>query len=117
MAKMLLLEVPDDVDADALVEHLVRENGEIGEVDVEEYGHVWARVRGVFKWPTQFCECPEETRDKSGKSARGTTYGWYVKRCCNKPARLNAQHPHNLIEATRPLIDRNYNMTGYPGRD
>jgi len=111
MAKLVLLEIADDDQADKLLDAI--EGGRA--LPAEAFLLQDVVVRGIFKWPTQFCECPPETRDTSGTSRRGAKFGWGVKSCCNKPGKGVGQQPVNLLEG-KEWPDRNFFVVGTPGK-
>ena len=84
MAKYVLVEFDDDEDADAFA-------AMVSPSDVASM-----RVRGVFKKPTLFCDCPKP----SEKNSRGAKWGWWLCRNpgCGKPQRGMGQSPTNLID-------------------
>lgn len=98
MAKYVLVEFEDDEKADNFVYLL-----DMGFLPTSGDG----RVRGVYKKPTLFCECPEETRDKSGRSLRGSKYGWWVKSCCGRPLKGGAQNPYNQLDKEAGILPIN----------
>lgn len=89
VARFVLIEIPDNADADAFVSAV--KNGAVifgrpapdAEVEVTQQEVVYGplegtKVEGLFGAPTKFCECP----DYPGTSARSKTYGWYVHVKC-----------------------------------
>jgi hypothetical protein len=85
MAKYVLVEFKDDIEADAFAGTMVSAS------------HATIRVAAIFKKPTLFCEC--ET--PSEKSVRGAKWGWWLCKNagCGKPKSGNFQQPRNLVEA------------------
>jgi len=115
VAKLVLLEIADDEKADQLISMASGDRGFIPDVTGALGFEIKVQLRGVFKWPTQFCECPPETRDTSGTSRRGAKFGWGVKSCCNKPGKGVGQQPVNLLEG-KEWPDRNFFVIGTPGK-
>lgn len=67
MAVYVLLSFDDDGDAKAFIENIIKN----------------VSVRGVFKQPTKFCEC----QNNSLGFTRGAKYGWWVCARCGYPSR------------------------------
>lgn len=107
MAHMILIEISDDVQVQAFMEE-VSDQDEVVIATSSAKTPMRARVRGLYRIPTKFCEDPPEVRSEANKnpnrgtnmetSARGEKYGWWIKRCCGKPLKGMMQMPHNLIE-------------------
>lgn len=99
MAQYVLLSFDDDDEAEKFIatarskDYYVKA-GEGGTfIGLENLGD----VVGVFRKPTQFCECtPEEKRGTTG--FRGPKYGWYVCGRCRKPPANGNQVIFNLLE-------------------
>ena len=76
--------------------------------DVIAYG---TKVYGIYKKPTQFCECIGG-RKTSRAFTRGLNYGWWVCSVCMKPTKRWAQGEawyttlgSNLLPRSLRLID------------
>lgn len=89
MAMYVLVEFDEDQEAKDFI------------ADVEKLGV--PKVRGMYKKPTQFCDCPPEVvKEKSTNgrgerlTSRGKKYGWWVHLCCKKPPLIMSQMPNNL---------------------
>lgn len=118
MARFVVVEIPDNAEADAFVEAI--QKGMVlygkptdvteGEVTQQEYafemlGDDW-RVPQVYAVPTMFCEC----LDKKEWSAKSVKYGWWVCAKCSKPKAGALQHPYNLLEKDVDPKERVYYM-------
>jgi hypothetical protein len=99
MARFVVVEIPDNDEADAFISAI--KNGAViygrrpdaeGEVRYAEQETEW-RVTQVYAVPTMLCECP--TTHPEGRSQK---YGWYVCTKCSKPRGGSMQHPFNLLE-------------------
>lgn len=111
MARFVVVEIPDNVEADNFVKAV--ESGlvwygtaEANEIKMTESAYRGWKVPQVYAVPTLFCECP----DYEGKSTRSARYGWYVHAKCAKPRPGALQHPYNLLEKDVPATERVYYM-------
>jgi hypothetical protein len=105
MARMVVLLIPDNEEAQKLVE--VFNEGGVGltrkDEWVEDASSCRGEVVGLYAMPTMFCEC----LDHSGAMAKykvgfGAKFGWRVCRTCNK-AIIGYQIARNLLpEDKRP---------------
>jgi hypothetical protein len=106
MARLILIEIPDNADADAFVEAIKNENvlfakpvdgaeAEVTMVELSWHDLENAKVEAVWAKPTQFCECD----DYAGVSAPTSKFRWMVHAKCAKPRRGANQNPRDL---TRP---------------
>jgi hypothetical protein len=107
MARLILIEIPDNADADAFVSAVKNDavlfakpagTTVVDGREVEEL--TWhnlenAKVEAVWAKPTQFCECD----DYAGVSAPTSKFRWMVHAKCAKPRRGANQNPRDL---TRP---------------
>jgi len=92
--KYVVLEFDSDDDADAFASTMQT---------VHEEPTQTIRVRGIFKKPSQFCECPP-----SKTSVRGQKWGWWIHKDCGKPKRGQWQHARNLLDPIDiPASERN----------
>lgn len=83
MAVFVLLTFDDEGEAHDFVGLVL--NTRTRELDVALYSMFRAMsVWGVFKKPTQFCECVGGRKTASGFT-RGLKYGWWVCAKCKKP--------------------------------
>jgi hypothetical protein len=96
MARLILIEIPDNVGADNFVKAVkagdvifgvANEDGE-----EKQYQPIDAKVEAVWAKPTQFCTC----EDYKGVSAPSKTYRWMVHAKCAKPHPRAMQHPKDL---------------------
>jgi len=102
MARFVVVEIPDNEEADAFVKAI--QEGYVmfsrphptleGEVSVNKPTTEW-KVPQVYAVPTLMCTCP----DYNGISVRSSRYGWWVHAKCAKPHPGAMQHPFNLVEA------------------
>jgi hypothetical protein len=90
MAKYVLVEFDRDEDADAFADTLQGPDTTV-------------RAIGLYKKPTQFCECP----NSGEKSAFGQKWGWFVHKDCGKPRKGVYQGPKNLLDPNTPHGRRN----------
>lgn len=107
MARFVVVQIPDNEEADAFVKAIENDNlifgtvvGQIevdgrmvDEVKYDSPNSEW-KVPQVYAVPTKFCDCP----DYNGKSVKSSRYGWYVHAKCAKPRPTALQHPFNLVE-------------------
>jgi ribosomal protein L37AE/L43A len=113
MARFVVVEIPDNEEADAFVEAI--QNGYVlfskphpkleDEVSVNKPSSEW-KVTQVYAVPTMFCEC----LDKKEWSAKSVKYGWWVCAKCSKPKAGALQHPYNLLEKDVDPKERVYYM-------
>jgi hypothetical protein len=92
MAKYVLLAFDSDADADAFVADTMSEGYVYGGAGghLENLSEVRCTVRGVWKKPTQFCQCVGG-RKMSRSFTRGLKYGWWVCVTCHKPTIASAR--------------------------
>jgi hypothetical protein len=106
MARLVLIEIPDNADADAFISAIKNDavlfakettvvEGEDPGYEVSWHNTEGFKVEAVWAKPTQFCECP----DYNGVSAPTSKYRWMVHAKCAKPRAGAMQHPRDL---TRP---------------
>lgn len=98
MARLVVLEFPDNEDAEAFVYGI--DAGAIGP------GPAGVQVAAVYARPTKFCTCTTGfgMKQKQGKMAGGFTrtrkYGWWVHAVCGKPTQMWTENfQMNLINA------------------
>jgi hypothetical protein len=84
MAVYVLLSFEDDAQAKTFVKDMVEYPDSQLLTPVQE-NYVSAKVCGVWKRPTLFCQCT-----KSYGWKKGTKYGWWVCDHCGKPSRMKA---------------------------
>jgi hypothetical protein len=117
MARFVVVEIPDNDEADAFVKAIEQGTLFFGvSIDSQdngdgtgEYGYkglTHAKVPQVYAVPTIFCECP----DYKGQSVRSSKYGWWVHVKCAKPRAGALQHPYNLLERNVDARERVYYM-------
>ena len=109
--RFVMVEIPDNVEADAFVAAV--QNGEVlyavpaGEIEVDgrmvnevawKSAEDW-KVPGIWGVPTLMCDC----KDSGDKSARSAKYGWFVHAKCAKPRPTATQYPYNLLEEAAHL--------------
>jgi hypothetical protein len=104
MAKYVLVAFDNDKEADNFVEML---------------GFSWnsptatVHVKGVWKKPTLFCECP----NPDYKSVRGLSHGWRVHKACGKPRRGLWQSPDNKLDPNTPHMHQIVQILTVEGDD
>ena len=104
MARLVMISIPDNVDAEAFVKAV--EEGYImyskphptlkNEVSINKLET--AKVEALWAKPTQFCECD----DYAGVSAPTKAYRWMVHAKCAKPRKGTMQHPRDLTRPDTP---------------
>lgn len=102
MTKLILLKFEDDKDADDFLTGNVAARPK-GQEPADDSFYVASEVVGAFKEPTLFCECPPEKRDNSGRSKTGKKFGWWIRSCCGRPAKIGGQRPYNLVDINNGL--------------
>lgn len=100
MARLIILHVDDNADADAILA-------------TPPQG---SRVIGHYFAPTQFCEC-DDLKVKDGyvvlsQFPRGAKWGLYIhnKAGCMKPRATHMQHPQNLLSPHRKDASANLQL-------
>jgi hypothetical protein len=90
MGKFIVLMIPDEADAQAVLSTPPR-----GAVPI-----------GVFQIATQFCECPnlfiKDGLLVNNQFARGAKFGLYIHKVCKKPYRGHTHYPKNLMHDFGP---------------
>lgn len=116
--RFVVVEIPDNAEADAFVAAIENDNIIFGTVtgQVEVDGRMvdelhynspaseW-KVPQVYAVPTMFCECPTKF-----SQARSKKYGWFVCVNCSKPRKGVMQHPFNLKELPENVKTQVYYM-------
>lgn len=82
-----------------------------------------ASLVGLYAAPVNFCECPKEVRQEKNwskiyrheTSARGKSFGWWIKRCCMKPLKQSHQQPYNLLEKDTAPPRQRYRVVIWTG--
>jgi hypothetical protein len=103
MARLILIEIADNAEADRFIAALKGDNVlrgvEVPPADADQAypEYKWdnlegAKVEAVWAKPTQFCTC----EDYKGVSAPSKTYRWMVHAKCAKPHPRAMQHPKDL---------------------
>lgn len=87
MAKYILLSFDNDKDAEEFVQAMQKQDTS-GRPFIPE----GVAVRGVWKKPTQFCDCALRGRNTKGRAwTRGKKFGWWVCTVCHKPSQAWAK--------------------------
>lgn len=92
--KYVVLEFDSDDEADSFSEALNAVGYVLSASEKSSMWKVYPRVKGIFRKPSQFCECAKPGE----KSVRGAKWGWWIHRDCGKPKRGQWQHPRNLLD-------------------
>ena len=80
MAKYLVVQFDNDAEADAFAATIQATEGTIA-------------IAGIFKKPTQFCDCSGELKFK-----RGEQWGWWIHPACGRARNGQWQSPRNLLD-------------------
>ena len=86
MAKYVVIEFDNDEDADAYINEIKDAEESIMGMLSSHYGAPQlARIVGLYKKPTIFCECQGSRKPPMGWT-RGKKYGWWICTECGKPS-------------------------------
>lgn len=88
MAVYVVLEFDDETEAHCMVREIVK-GGLVmvpGKYPDESLAMGDAKVYGVWKKPTKYCECASAGK-RDGGYTRGTTFGWWVHAPCGRPTK------------------------------
>jgi hypothetical protein len=129
MARLVLITIPDNADAEAFVEAINRGDVILGfpanenilnREDTYTYGPLKGKAEALWADPTKMCECHPSYQlpNPIGKGDKGLlcqavqskTYKWWVCSLCNKPHPHQFQHPKNLLDPNEALAPRKYTL-------
>lgn len=106
MARYVLLQIDDTVQAEALVGSLQGQEDATANLFFYNYlegnegeyavGQIKVQVVGLFGKPTNTCDCK-----LVGEVVKGAKFGWFICTTC-KRARPGWQYPRNLVELPPP---------------
>lgn len=113
MAVYVVLAFEDEGEAKEMVQEIVK-GGVVmvpGKYPDETLAMGDAKVYGVWKKPTKFCECISAGK-RDGGYARSKNYGWWVHAACGRPTKAWSQGEYFHIDMGTNLLPREVHPNG-----